>query len=254
MSTITNQNPGPNNILIPIEIFMDKRKYSNSILDSTAYDLLNTSAPGPQTIQVIYPRGPLSNLVTESVLQTTNDSWKATVINIDYDSKVITGILNKLNESNYDAMLLLIRQEKYTDGTMLDLLFSKAVREPGYHNLYIQLCTDLALNDAINKLCAETFTRKKHKNLIVFICELYKQNILKALDGFAKILLDELTTCTDAAILNDDVEFILIMMRSSKFDTSIVSRVLEIKNINAFTVLKPRIKFLLQDLIKELSV
>jgi len=138
---------------------------------------------------------------TEVIVSGPN-AWKAHQDkNQKDDSKLIIGILNKINKANFDKMIQETVALNYKNEKIIDIIFTKSVSiskpliglstsssNEDYSELYAEYCKKLELDDLINELCLEQFIRKKNKNLCKFIGSLYNIDLIKSVEPFIKML------------------------------------------------------------------
>lgn len=122
------------------------------------------------------------------------EKHKRTVIKtLPVDIKRITGILNKISDDNYDKMVKEAKTFDHADKEVVTVIFKKILAEPFFSDIYAKLCKDLDdLHEIINERCIIEFNKSKHKNLGKFIGELYKIGILKDLNSFLCVLMEEI--------------------------------------------------------------
>jgi len=123
------------------------------------------------------------------------NTWINHVINESgNDIKSLTSILNKLCKENLGNMVTETKKLNYLDPGLVDIIFTKAVNEPMYSEVYATYCHKLPdLYPILNEMCSDQFIQKKHKNLSTFIGFLYNMKIIKNIDIFLEILMNELT-------------------------------------------------------------
>ncbi len=122
------------------------------------------------------------------------NSWFLNKGSVKSDIKLLTSILNKLTTENLDIMIVETKKLNYKDDKLIELLFTKAINEPFYSELYAIYCKNLPdLFVILNEKCSEKFKLQKHKNLCRFIGYLYNFKIIKNIDCFFDILIDDLS-------------------------------------------------------------
>lgn len=169
-------------------------------------------------------------------LAKVENAWKT----IDHTEKTkIVGMLNKINENNYDKLLESFKETEYKSDDIIDMIFRKAVSEPFYGHIYARLCDDLDLKELINSKCLEQFKKHKHKNLSNFVSQLYKRNIIGDLQIFVDIITEEL----DEKNLEILVEIIKTVGSSNEEFTEIIKYLKSIKDD-----FKSRHRFMIMDL------
>jgi hypothetical protein len=109
------------------------------------------------------------------------------------DIKRMQGILNKLSGDNFDILVKETKTFDYTDPDVVGMIFKIAVGNPFFSPVYAKFCDNLTgLHTLIRTMCIKEFENNKHKNLCVFIGELYKLNLIDELHGFIDVLLTEI--------------------------------------------------------------
>jgi hypothetical protein len=174
----------------------------------------------------------------KKTLVSSENSWAKSLSMDQGNNKIVISILNKLTESNYDKLVSEISGVPYKETKIVEILFNKAVAEPGFIHLYTRFCQDLDLNSLINDICVSQFKLKKHPNLIKFICSLNKIGIIKDLRVFIDVLLEDLSDT------NIELLIVILKINGSNGYTDIV-------DILKGMVLKPRLKFMLMDVGSE---
>lgn len=196
--------------------------------------------PQPQPKRWI--RGiPQVPLPVESIKRTEN-VWLS---KLPPDIKRITSILNKLNAENYDKLLCEAKSFNYSAPEVVSVVFKKALAEPFFSDLYARFCWDLVeLHTFILELCADEFTKNKHKNLGKFIGELFKFHLVADLNLFVDVLLDDLSE-TNLEIL---CKIITTINVKDVMFTDIILHLDSLKND-----FKPRYKFMIIDLVESVN-
>ena len=110
------------------------------------------------------------------------------------DVKRLLSILNRLSEENYDKLVVETKTFNYSDPEVMKVMFNKIIAEPFYSELYAKFCKDLVhLHSILNEFCIVEFDKNKHKNLSIFIGELYKANVLLNISIFVDTLKNDLS-------------------------------------------------------------
>lgn len=166
-----------------------------------------------------------------------------TVINsLPPDIKRITAILNKITDDNYDKMVEEAKTFNYADPEVVTVIFKKILAEPFFSETYANFCNSLEnLHDIINERCIIEFNKTKHKNLGIFIGELYKLNLLNDLDSFLKVLLDDI----DEAKLETLCKIIITIGIKNKKFVNIIAKLDSIK-----AKFGSRHKFMIMDIVE----
>lgn len=139
------------------------------------------------------------NVFSDQVeLKMSDNPWKASHMfeNEKDDSQTITSILNKLTNNNIDKFISEVLLLNYADPKIVDIIFTKSVKEPAFGEIYAKFCSKLPnIHVIINNMCVEQFNTKKHKNMCTFIASLYRLNIIGVanINRFIDILFDDLT-------------------------------------------------------------
>jgi len=128
--------------------------------------------------------------------QTQIESVERTVMysNVPPDIKRMTGILNKLTAANYDKMVEDTKTFNYSSPEVVSIIFKKIILEPYFSEIYSKFCKKLiGLHQLINDLCIDEFKKNKHKNLVQFIGELYKLDLINDLNSFINVFTEDIT-------------------------------------------------------------
>jgi hypothetical protein len=187
-----------------------------------------------------------SELVFDSIVQQkrnrtdrTPAKWdrcpklKTTILNqLPPDIKRITAILNKITDDNYDKMIEEAKTFNYAGPEVVTVLFKKILAEPFYSDIYARFCNSLEdLHEIINEQCITEFNKTYSKNVINFICELYKFGLLNDLNSFIDTLLDDISEtkleslCELIAILGSKNDiFVDIIIHLDSIKTNFSSR------------------------------
>ncbi len=182
-------------------------------------------------------------------LHHAENSWASSLKNNYTDDKQLISFLNKLNENNYDKILSDIIDTNFHESKLVDMIFTKAVKEPGFLDIYINLCHDLKLFSFINEKCIHQFKNKKHINLMKFIVASYKKGHITNIKQFIDILLEEITDVNIELFIYADQEL------KKEIDTENILRAVNIMSSKIeIEKLKPRIKFLFKDLLKSYAI
>lgn len=111
--------------------------------------------------------------------------WKSSLKLLPLDIKKITAILNKLTEENYTLMLEETKTFDYSDPEIVKKIFKKVLSEPFFSKIYSKFCKDLEnLHPLLKDMYIKEFKENKHKNLAVFIGELYNVELIDDLSEF----------------------------------------------------------------------
>lgn len=188
---------------ISIETFMSLRKYNPYKIISTVQNQRQTQVQtqGQKQNMYIINKCKLHGILNieinshkkKAVLELKENSWSNKLKDSDQENSKIISLLNKINDSNYTKLLGDIRKEKFSELKLIEFIFNKANKEPGYINLYIKLCTDLKLCESINNKCVEQFKTKKHVNLVKFMCEMFRKNLIVDIKKFIYVLIEEIS-------------------------------------------------------------
>lgn len=168
--------------------------------------------------------------------------WKSNLELLPLDVKKITSILNKLTEENYTSMLKETKTFNYSDPEIVTRIFKKVLGEPFFSKIYSKFCKDLEnLHPLLKEMYLKEFKENKHKNLAVFIGELYNIDLIDDLTEF----LDEL----ESDITEKNVEILCTLIKTvgihniEFFDT--INRLNELKD-----TFSSRIRFMILDIVE----
>jgi hypothetical protein len=182
-------------------------------------------------------------------LHHSENSWSNSLKNNYSDDKHIIGILNKLNETNYEKSLSEIKNSNFQESKLVDIIFTKANKEPGFLDIYIKLCHGLNLFSFINEKCINQFKNKKHVNLMKFIIASYKKGYIINIRQFVDCLLEEITDINIELFIEIDQE-----LKKELDIPGILKSVGVSGHKTEIEKLKPRIKFLFKDILKSYGI
>lgn len=221
---------------IPVEFFLGSRKY-NKILDD------------PEVIKKCILCQYNKTITTE--LKVSENSWLKNVKNENENVKRIKGILNKLNETNYEKLVSEIRPlSDNCEKEIVDLLVTKSMLEPGYVEYYVRMCKDLNLNDKVNDIIMNKFQTKKHINLVKFIYLLYSYDIIKDINVYILNTFKEIQMSKDIDInLNILIAFYK-ELNDVEFLKNYFIKIEEILESDGSLKISPRVKFLFKDVVR----
>jgi hypothetical protein len=121
-------------------------------------------------------------------------AWKNSLKLLPLDVKKITSILNKLTEENYTLMLNETKTFNYSNPEIVTKIFKKVLAEPFFSKIYSKFCKDLEnLHPLLKDMYIKEFKENKHKNLAIFIGELYNIELIDDLSEFLYELESNLT-------------------------------------------------------------
>jgi hypothetical protein len=226
-----------------IDFFLNMRKY-NPLDDSLIKKCILFDIP--------------QNDLNKPQLELSNNSWYQNIKNGNEDNKIILGILNKLNESNYDKLMNELKNAIIlNNNTFAKLLFTKAIKEPGYTDLYVKLCKDLCLEDSINASIQENFASKKNNGSLKFMIKLYESKILKDIFQFADLLFTEITEgikngYKEISTVDTNVNLLIFFHKEiqENQEKEYLLKILKCLKNSDSLVLSPRTKFMLSDAVK----
>lgn len=176
-------------------------------------------------------------------LKKCNNPWKGDD-KIPIDVKHITSILNKLTEENYENLLKDTMTFNYSNPVIVKKIFKKVLGEPFFAGIYSKFCKDLVdLHPILKELYITEFNENRHKNLAVFIGELYKIGLIDNLDTFINCLLGELND-SNLEIL---CKLITTIGKTDKHFKDTLPHLNSIKN--SFS---SRYKFMIMDIIEKI--
>jgi len=212
--------------MIDIETFMSKRKYSK------------THYKGDIIVPDIRIIGSGSSL--RPIMQ---NNWQ----NLNEDTKAIIGVLNKINESNYDKLsreLIDLKAGK----SLLGPIFNKIGKEKTYIGIYKTLIIDLINDNQImsNDIISRFVESVKNNNIIHILCELYNDNIISDED-IATISKNFLNDCETN---NENIEYLMIILKLTNSISIYADIIKGLKNIKCNN---SRIRFQLNDFLRELK-
>jgi hypothetical protein len=171
----------------------------------------------------------------------SNDEWKNSIKLIPIDIKHINLILNKLTEENYDKMLKETKTFNYSDPKIVSILFKKVLREPFFSGIYSKLCKDLPnIHLLLSSLYLKEFDENRHKNLAVFIGELYKVGLINNISEFIRILESDLD--------EKNLEILCTLIKTIGINNKIFKKVLRDLNYKKDTF-SSRFRFMIMDII-----
>jgi hypothetical protein len=195
-----------------------------------------------------WPRGKVSHqpIIEDIQLHTCVDPWKKADDRIPIDIKYITSVLNKITIENYDKMLAETLTFNYSNPDVVMKLFKKVLGEPFFSGIYAKLCKDLVdLHPLIKELCIQEFTAKKHKNLAVFIGELYKVGLVDNLSSFIDVLMED---------LNDlNLEILCTLMKTIGINSECFAQIMKYLR-TVLNTYKPRFRFMIMDILENINV
>lgn len=168
--------------------------------------------------------------------------WKSNLNLLPVDIKKITSILNKLTEENYGLMLKETKTFNYSDPEIVTKIFKKVLREPFFSKIYSKFCKDLEnLHPLLKDMYMKEFKENKHKNLAIFIGELYNIGLIDDLSEFLYELESDLT--------EKNIEILCTLIKTVGIHNveffEIINKLKEIKD-----KLSPRFKFMILDIIE----
>lgn len=172
----------------------------------------------------------------------SENSWKNSLQLIPLDIKHINSILNKLTEENYDKLLEETKTFDYTNPNIVKKIFNKVLSEPFFSKIYSKFCKDLHnLHPLLKEMYINEFKENKHKNLAIFIGELYNIDLIDDLTDFIEELEDDLT--------EKNIEILCTLIKTVGVHNSefvdIINKLDSIKN-----TLSSRYKFMILDIIE----
>ncbi len=162
---------------------------------------------------------------------------------IPIDVKNITSILNKLTEENYDNLLKETIAFNYSNPVIVKKIFRKVLGEPLFAGIYSKFCKDLVgLHSILKELYITEFNENRHKNLAVFIGELYKIGLIDDLEVFIDTLVNDLT--------ESNLEILCKLIATiGKTDIHFKDTLIHINSIkNSFS---SRYKFMILDILED---
>lgn len=171
----------------------------------------------------------------------SQNDWKNNMIKIPIDIKHITSILNKLTNENYNKLLEETKTFNYSNPEIISKIFKKILEEPFFSKIYAKFCNDLPeIHELLTDLYIKEFEENNHKNLVIFIGELYNIKLITDLTEIINILITDLT--------ENNLEILCTLIKTVGVNKFIFKDVLNnLDNIkNKF---KPRFKFMIMDII-----